>query len=148
MPSNEVDIQLFNETDTEVPVDTELVSSVTGLISDQEHCTFSLLEIVYVNEEEIVRINSEHLDRNYITDVITFRYDDNADNEGIQGTIFCCAPRIDEQAKEYNQDIRTEYTRILIHGLLHLAGYEDQSPEEKKQMTAREDHYLQMIFNS
>ncbi len=147
MPSKEADIQLFNETDIEVPVDTELISSAASLISRHENCAFSLLEVVYVDEEEIVRINSEHLGRDYVTDVITFRYHDSAD-EDIQGTIFCCAPRICEQAKEFNQKKEVEYARILIHGLLHLAGYEDGSPEDKKRMTAREDHYLQFIFGA
>ena len=147
MPSKEVDIQLFNETDSEVPVDTELITAAASLISNQEHRTFSFLEVVYVDEDEIVRINFEHLNRDYVTDVITFRYDENAD-EDIQGTIFCCAPRIREQAEEFNQDTGTEYVRILIHGLLHLTGYKDQSPEDKKQMTSREDHYLRLLFNA
>jgi rRNA maturation RNase YbeY len=97
-----------------------------------------------VDEDEIVRINKDHLDRDYVTDIITFRYDEPEDKEQIEGTMFCCAPRITEQAKEFNESPKREFLRIYIHGLLHLIGYEDKSDEQKKLMTGKENTYMDL----
>ena len=123
----------------------EDLSLIAKLVSEQEGCQFSLLEIVYVDEDEILSINREHLEHDYITDIITFRYDEADSNQDIEGTLFCCAPRIYEQALELNQEPKKEFRRILIHGLLHLCGYNDTSPEEKREMSEREDFYLQRL---
>lgn len=135
-------IQVFNETDLDIPVPSGDYEDVAQAISEGENCSFSFVEVVYVDEDEIVRINKEHLDRDYITDIITFRYDDSQDNEEIEGTLYCCAPRIFEQAKEFGEAPQREFQRIFIHGLLHLAGYEDQTQEQKAEMTAKENAYL------
>lgn len=138
-------IQLFNKTDADLPLNKEDISSIVELVAAEEGCHFSLLEVVYVDDEEIVRINREHLQRNYVTDIITFRYDEDSSNKNIEGTLFCCTPRIYEQASELNEDAGQEFKRILVHGLLHLCDYDDSSPQEKKQMTDREDFFLEKL---
>lgn len=145
MADKQPDIQVFNETDMDIPLSTSTFETVLSSLSKSEDCSFQFVEVVYVDEEEIVRINKEHLERNYVTDIITFRYDDSADNSAIEGTLFCCAPRIREQTKEFNESPKKEFLRIYIHGLLHLAGYEDKTDEQKQQMTAREDFYLDHV---
>jgi rRNA maturation RNase YbeY len=140
-------LQIFNETKEDIPLSQAQADAIIAQISAKENATFTLVEVVFVDEKEIVRINKEHLGRNYITDIISFRYDDEAekpaeDNLAIEGTLFCCAPRIKEQAGEFGQAIDVEFRRILIHGLLHLIGYEDSTEEEKSAMTALEDFYL------
>jgi len=142
MALNKPDIQVFNQTDLPLPLPHSIYGEIALTISTEENCSFSFVEVVYVDEQEIVRINQEHLDRDYVTDIITFRYDDQANNQEIEGTMFCCAPRIAEQAKEFGEPSEREFMRIYIHGLLHLAGYEDQTDEQKQQMTAKEDTYL------
>ena len=138
------DIQIFNQTNVSIPLEQSFCEAVAKQLSDKEECSFNFVEIVYVDEDKIVQINSEHLDRDYITDIITFRYDDSDHNKEIEGTMFCCAPRIVEQAKEFNESPEREFLRIYIHGLLHLAGYEDQSPVQKEQMTQKEEFYLEI----
>lgn len=138
-------IELFNQTEADLPLNKEDITSLVELVAVEESCHLSLLEVVYVDEEEIVRINREHLQRDYITDIITFRYDEDNSNKNIEGTLFCCAPRIYEQASELNEDVVQEFKRILVHGLLHLCGYDDSSPKEKKQMTDRENFYLEKL---
>lgn len=141
MAESDPDIQIFNQTDFPVPLEDSFALKVAKIISQKEECSFSFVEVVYVDEDEIVGINKEHLERNYVTDIITFRYDES-DGSEIEGTIFCCAPRIAEQAEEFDEPREREFLRIYIHGLLHLIGYNDQSNQEKQQMTAKEDTYL------
>ena len=86
-----------------------------------------------MDEQEITRINNTYLNHNYVTDIITFRLDDRIDNSAIEGTIYCCAQRISEQASEFNQTKKDEFLRVMIHGFIHLIGYSDQTLEEKRQ---------------
>src|SRR5699024_12096670 len=106
MPAEEADIQLFNQTSCSLPVSEAQIRQIASVLSQHENCSFLLLEVVFVDEEEIVRINKEYLGHRYITDIITFRYDKKDYNSGIEGTLYCCALRIKEQALEY--DVRSE----------------------------------------
>ncbi|MGK7370747.1 MAG: rRNA maturation RNase YbeY, partial [Candidatus Halalkalibacterium sp. M3_1C_030] len=133
MKVNEPDTQLFNESGKEIPIDLEIIRKCLSEVKAKEDCSFSLLEVVYVDESGIVEINQEYLERDYVTDIISFRYDEDEYNMNIEGTLFCCAQRIYEQAHELNEDIEKEFKRILIHGLLHLCGYDDQSSEAKQE---------------
>lgn len=144
MSSPESDIQVYNQADTNIPLEEPCYLNIATLLAENENASFSFVEVVYVGEEEIVRINQEHLDRDYVTDIITFRYDDANKKHDIEGTMFCCAPRIVEQANEFGESPTREFMRIYIHGLLHLIGYEDTSEELKKKMTSKEDTYLKL----
>lgn len=137
-------LQIYNESDLNIPLTQDQVLVLVDLIKKNEQCDFSFIELVYVDEDEIIRINKEHLQRDYITDIITFRYDDNAENTEIEGTLFCCTPRIIEQAAELDQEVSIEFKRIFIHGILHLIGYSDSTATEKAKMTELEDYYLEM----
>jgi len=117
---------------------------VLSLVSEKEKRSFEFVEVVFVNENEIISVNKKFLDRDYVTDIISFHYTEE-ENASIEGTLYCCAPRIQEQADELNQPHKTEFFRIFIHGLLHLIGYEDQTPEEKLEMRNKEDFYLNLL---
>lgn len=141
------DIQIFNQTSLTIPLTQSYCQEVAEYLSKEEDCNFNFIEVVYVDEDNIVQINREHLDRDYITDIITFRYDDSNQNQDIEGTLFCCAPRIFEQAQELNEATKREFLRIFIHGLLHLTGYDDQSAKQKEEMTQKEEFYLEIAEN-
>lgn len=140
-------IQLYNESAVSIPLTADDIVQAVQLVTKEEHCSFNLLEVVYLDEAGIVDINKKHLGRTYVTDTISFRYDDDPSNNQIEGTLFCCAPRIYEQAKELGEKASDEFMRIVIHGLLHLIGYEDRSADDKAEMSRKEDHYLQLFNN-
>jgi len=135
-----------NESGESVPVQEQELLHLIEITENNEQVRFKEIELVYVDEDEIVRINHEFLDRDYITDIITFRYDE--DNQAVEGTLYCCAPRITEQSAEFKDDPKTEFLRVFVHGLIHLAGHDDQTPDEKKQMTDLEDQYLNALKQS
>lgn len=143
-PENKLIIN--NESGESVPVEEQELLKLIEITEKNEDVRFKEIELVYVDEDEIVRINHEFLDRDYITDIITFRYDE--DDQAIEGTLYCCAPRISEQSVEFNDDPKTEFLRVFVHGLIHLAGHDDQTPKEKKQMTDLEDQYLNALKQS
>jgi len=132
-------------TEEDVPVEEEVLEKILLQVGKEQSADFASIELVYVDEKEIVAINREHLGREYVTDIISFRYDERDDPDAIEGTLYCCAPRIKEQSLELGTPVVQEFYRIFIHGLLHLCGYNDQTAEEKTAMTRLENHYLEQF---
>lgn len=126
-----------------IPVDEKVLESLLQEIETGQDASFATVELVYVDEKGIVDINKEHLGRDYVTDIISFRYDDSEDLKAIEGTLYCCAPRISEQSRELETPESQEFYRIFIHGLLHLTGLNDQTDEDKAAMTRLENQYLE-----
>tara|TARA_R100001143_G_scaffold63603_2_gene73721 strand:+ start:60901 stop:61365 length:465 start_codon:yes stop_codon:yes gene_type:complete len=141
---NEPVLSISNISNTEIPVPKNRFESVLKAVEDQENIRFQEIELVYVDENEIVRINREHLNKEYVTDIITFRYDEGL-NRQIEGTLFCCSPRIKEQSIEFGTLESVEFLRIFAHGLLHLAGYDDRTIDQKTIMTQKENEILELI---
>jgi rRNA maturation RNase YbeY len=149
---NETVLSVNNTSEYDLPVTQETLEELLHLIETGEDVIFLLVELVYVDEENIVEINQKYLERDYVTDIISFNYHDedepsDSTKKRIEGTLYCCAPRIAEQSVEVESDPQQEFYRIFIHGLLHLAGYNDSLPEEKETMTRLENHYLEQLKN-
>jgi rRNA maturation RNase YbeY len=141
---SEFPFELHNTSGLSVPLDEERAGRISALVLQSEApAGAGLIELVYVNEAEIQRINRDHLQHDHVTDIITFSY--HEPDEPVETTLFCCAPRISAQADEFMQSEKNEFERVLIHGLLHACGYDDQSPEEKKRMTELENQYLNQL---
>jgi probable rRNA maturation factor len=94
---------------------------------------------IFVSEKEILRINRDFLKHDYVTDVITFS---NNMKLSLGGDIFVCPEVVFINAVSYGSDNYTELFRVMIHGLLHLVGYNDGLPGEKVIMRKKEDYYL------
>lgn len=137
-------LSFINDSGFELQVDETDLQRLLEAVEREENIMFRHVELVYVNEKQIVEVNREHLGKDYVTDTISFRYDDDND-QAVEGTLYCCAQRIDEQSREFDTDPKTEFYRVFIHGLLHLAGYNDQSPKEKKIMIDLENRYLSVL---
>lgn len=135
-------IQISNQTEVPLPFQIVEIEELVHTIEKDQNCHFNFIDINYVDENEIIRLNNEFLQHNYVTDIITFRYDEPNDINAIECSLACCAPQIVEQAKEYNQTVKSEFLRIIIHGLMHLIGYNDQTDTEKVKMKEMEDYFL------
>lgn len=147
---DETVLSVNNPSRFDLPVNQDTLEKILHLIEAGENVKFQLVELVYVNEEGIVEINQKYLERDYVTDIISFNYNDEVEKtdsskKSIEGTLYCCAPRIEEQSREMESDPKQEFYRIFVHGLLHLAGYDDTSTEEKETMTQLENHYLEQL---
>lgn len=142
--SKEPVFSISNVSNSEISVPQSLFESVLQAVENQEKIRFQNIELVYVDENEIVQINLEHLNKDYVTDIITFRYDEGSE-QAIEATLFCCSPRIKEQSKEFGTEESLEFLRIFTHGLLHLAGYDDRTIVQKEIMTQKENEILELI---
>lgn len=111
-------------------------------IIKEENCQLFTLNYVFCSDTRLHQINVEYLDHDTLTDIITFPY---AEPPVIHGDIFISIDRIRENAQNLHLNFEEELHRIMIHGVLHLCGYGDKSPEEKKQMTQKEDEALALF---
>lgn len=103
-------------------------------------------EITYVfcNDDYLGTMNEKYLKHNTLTDIITFDYSE----EGIlSGDIFISIERIKENAGSYSATFDAELGRVMAHGVLHLSGYKDKTPEDTKVMRNKEDFYLSSFPN-
>jgi probable rRNA maturation factor len=103
---------------------------------------FILKELSYIfcSDIYLLQVNRQFLNHNYFTDIITF---DNSAGDGlIVGDIFISIERVRENAAKFNMPLLDELHRVIIHGVLHLVGYNDKTPADKEKMTLKEDFYL------
>jgi len=100
-----------------------------------------IISYVFCSDEFLADINNRFLNRDYYTDVISFDYTENG---VISGDIMISVDRVKENAVEMGVAYTEELKRIMVHGLLHLIGYEDSTAESKAIMSNREDLYLDM----
>ena len=100
------------------------------------------LNIIFCNDEGLREINIQYLNHTTYTDIITF---DHSEEPGIvEGDIFISIDRVKENAIKLGSLFDDELHRVIIHGVLHLIGYRDKQPEEKKLMRLKEDACLLM----
>ncbi len=102
------------------------------------------INIVFMGDEELKEINSKYLKHDYYTDVISFNY--NIKDE-ISGDIFISYDCILENSAKYGAETESEVNRVIIHGLLHLLGYNDKIKREIKIIREKENYYMGQIVN-
>jgi probable rRNA maturation factor len=105
-----------------------------------------MLSIVLVDDSEIQKLNNEFLGKAFPTDVIAFPFPDAQDE--IWGEIYISVDRAREQAKQYRVSYLEELVRLVIHGILHLLGYNDQIESDRKKMKEKEDCYLSCFLDA
>jgi probable rRNA maturation factor len=139
------EVILINESGIGIPVTEVDIITITDAIATGEHVSFHLVEVAYMDESGIAALNSTYLGKDYITDIITFPYSPADQINDIEVTLTCCAQRIDEQAVEFSSARKTEYCRVIIHGLLHVSGYDDRTEDDSLTMKNRENYYLDLL---
>jgi rRNA maturation RNase YbeY len=97
------------------------------------------LNYVFVSADFIRSINSQYLQHDTDTDIISF---DDSEGDVISGEMYVCVETVRANAKEYEVDFHTELLRVMVHGVLHLCGYKDETDAEQCVMRAAEDRWL------
>ena len=100
------------------------------------------LNYVFCDDEKILAVNREFLQHDYYTDIITFDY---STRTRVNGDIYISLDTVASNAQMVGATLNHELHRIIIHGLLHLTGQADKTPETKAQMTAKEEDALRRL---
>ncbi len=111
-------------------------------LAETEQKIIGELNYIFCSDEYLLKVNKDHLDHDYYTDVITFDY---CENDIISGDIFISVDRIKDNANTFNKTISNELNRVMAHGLLHLMGYKDKSEEDEKEMREMEEFSLNIL---
>ena len=102
------------------------------------------LNFILTTDKNIKEINIEFLKHNYNTDVISFNY---GEENFITGEVYISVETVKKNAKNYKVSYNIELVRVLIHGVLHMCGYRDETSEEKVEMRRMEDSWLETFKN-
>lgn len=101
------------------------------------------ISLIFCNDEYLKKINIQYLNHDYFTDIITFDY---SKKSSVSGDLFISIDRVKENAKDNNVDFMNELYRVIIHGVLHLCGYNDKTEGEKKMIRKKENEFISTIF--
>jgi len=107
----------------------------------QKNKQIKSISFIFCSDKYLQKINYKYLKHTELTDVITFEYTKN--NE-IEGDVFISIERVEENSKTYNVKFKEELARVMIHGVLHLMGYNDKKENEKKLMRRLENEFLKI----
>lgn len=98
------------------------------------------LNYIFCSDEYLLQINKDYLQHDYYTDIITF--DLSEEKKKIIGEIYISLDRIRDNSQSLGTSIKEESLRVIFHGALHLCGYKDKRPADKKIMRRKEDEYI------
>ena len=100
------------------------------------------IQYIFCTDPYLLKVNQTYLDHDTLTDIITFPTSQN--ELVVSGEIYISIDRIIENADKLDIEFTQELSRVMVHGVLHLVGYEDGSDSQKVEMRAKEDYYLNL----
>lgn len=109
--------------------------------AEAEGFKLGAINYVFCSSARMREVNNQFLGHDYFTDVITFDYTDY-DKHHASGDIFIDPETVADNARKFGTDPSEEIYRVVVHGVMHLCGYKDKTPETEKVMHAKEDKYL------
>ena len=111
------------------------------LVAESEIRRVGQINIIFCSDNYILDINQQYLQHDYFTDIITFDY---CEGDVLSGDLFISVDTVRENAIEYGTEFEDELNRVIVHGVLHLIGYDDHCEEDVAQMRKKEDYYLSL----
>lgn len=110
-------------------------------VAESEVRSLGEIGIIFCSDNYILDVNMKYLQHDYFTDIITFDY---CEGNTLSGDLFISVDSVRDNADFYGTEFEDELNRVIVHGLLHLIGYDDHSESEQKMMRSKEDYYLSL----
>ena len=110
-------------------------------VASSEVRRLGAVNIIFCSDNYLLDVNVKYLHHDYFTDIITFDY---CEGNVLSGDLFISVDSVRENASFFGVDFTDELNRVMVHGILHLIGYDDHTEEEQKVMRSKEDYYLSL----
>ena len=120
----------------------ELLTKWILLVAKNEDCLVQEINYVFMDDEQLHKLNFDFLNHDTLTDIISFDY---SVGKNLQGDIYISVDRVADNAKDFKVSFLNELHRVIIHGVLHYCGYKDKSESEAKVMRTKEDEALALL---
>ena len=111
------------------------------LVAESEIKRIGDISIIFCSDNYILDVNQKYLQHDYFTDIITFDY---CEGDRLSGDLFISVDSVRENSIEYGTDFADELNRVIVHGLLHLIGYDDHTEADVAVMRKKENYYLSL----
>ncbi len=134
-------INFHTEDSNPVLIDDQQTSSWLNSVVITEGKEIEQVNYIFCSDAYLLKINKDYLAHDYYTDIITFPYS----YQPIKSDIYISIDRVAENADTETVSFRHELHRVLVHGLLHMCGYDDQDSDATAIMRQKEDQYLALI---
>lgn len=133
----------FLSEDVEFPfVDIERLEKWITLVIKRKDFFLGSVSIIFCSDEYILKKNRDFLKHDYYTDIITFDY---CENRNISGDLLISLHTVLSNSKQYETDFLEELHRVIIHGILHLIGFDDKTPETRSIIREEENKSLALL---
>ncbi len=131
-------IHIYKQSPFKYNLKINAIKNLVKFVFKNEQCTFKSLNIIFCDDDFLLKINQDFLNHDTYTDIITFNYGDTE----IEGELYIGFERLKENSKTLNINETKEILRLIIHGVLHLCGFTDKNQLAKSKMTTLEDYYI------
>jgi len=116
-----------------------LTSRWLKFVAESESKRLGEIAVIFCSDPYILEVNLHYLQHDYYTDIITFDY---CEGNRLSGDLFISVDSVRENATFYGSEFADELNRVIVHGLLHLIGYDDHTEEDIAMMRSKENYYL------
>ena len=120
-----------------------IVEGISNLLREEKINKELSLALVFLSDDELLVYNKQFLNHDYYTDIITFPIEET--EEYLEADLMFSVDRIKENAQDFKISFVSELNRVIIHGVLHLVGYNDKTESEQNEMTLKENYYLNKL---
>lgn len=136
-------INFFNEGIKLKLADKRILKKWVSYIIEEEKGKLGEINFIFSSDEYVKEINEKYLHHNYYTDIITFNYNENGT---LNGDIFISVDTVRDNAIKYHVSFENEIKRVIIHGVLHLLGYDDVNKNLKSQIRKKENYAIDIFY--
>ena len=138
-----IQISISNDYNESLSYNNKFIIDLSTKVLSLENFHFAQISIILSNKEFVSKLKKQYFNVDVFTDVIAFNLED--DNDKIDGEVYISIDNVIDNAKIYKKSFDDEFKRVLVHGLLHLTGYNDDTVEQKENMKSLEDKYILLI---
>ena len=136
-----ITLQIINDFDNKIKLSDQLIKTIIlNVVSSESKYSNINISIIICDDEYLRNLKIKYFDMDILTDVITFNLSDG--QKDLDAEIYFSWERVCDNANIYNDTVNNEFKRVIIHGCLHLVGFNNSEENEIKEMRKKEKEYL------